>query len=325
VPESGQTLSHYRLVEKIGEGGMGVVWKALDTKLDREVAIKLLSEDLASDPERLKRFELEAKAAAALNHPNIVTLYSVEEAEGTHFIAMELVEGATLAQVIPGEGLPVERYLDLALPLTEAITAAHERGVTHRDLKPSNIMVSDKGRLKVLDFGLAKLRERGSRDRPVEDSTKTATHNGIVLGTMPYMSPEQLQGKPIDQRSDIFALGIVLYEMATGRRPFGGDNPAALSSSILRDMPLALTEVNRAMPSDLARIVRRCLQKDPNRRYQTAKDLRNELEELQTELRSGTVSTAPGSGLHPIKSLSRSMRTTLYGARKPSSIPCFSE
>jgi len=293
----GQSLLHYRLIEKIGEGGMGVVWKALDTKLDREVAVKLLPEDLASDPERLKRFEREAKAAAAINHPNIVTLYSVEQADGTHFIAMELVDGRTLAHLIPDEGLPVERFLDLALPLTEAIAAAHERGVTHRDLKPSNIMVSDAGRLKVLDFGLAKLRERAGADRPWDGSTKTLTRDGIVLGTMPYMSPEQLQGKPVDQRSDIFALGIVLYEMATGRRPFGGDNPAELASSILRDIPLLLSEVNQAMPADVARIVRHCLQKDPERRYQTAKGLRNELEELRTELASGIVSATHGDEL----------------------------
>jgi serine/threonine protein kinase/tetratricopeptide (TPR) repeat protein len=292
MPESGQMLSYYRLVQKIGEGGMGVVWKAVDTKLDREVAIKLLPEELAGDPERVRRFEREAKAAAALNHPNIVTLHSVEETKGTTFITMELVEGDTLARVIPDDGLPLERFLDLALPLTEAIAAAHERGVTHRDLKPSNIMVTDDGRVKVLDFGLAKLRERVGADRPLEDSTKTLTRDGIVLGTMPYMSPEQLEGKPLDQRSDIFALGIVLYEMATGRRPFGGDIPVRLASSILRDVPLSLTEVNRAMPADLARIVRHCLQKDPDRRYQTAKGLRNELEELQAELRSGSAAAA---------------------------------
>jgi TolB-like protein/Tfp pilus assembly protein PilF len=292
--EAGRTLSHYRLIEKIGEGGMGVVWKALDTKLDREVAIKLLPDDLASDPERLSRFEREAKVAAALNHPNIVTLYSVEEADAAHFIVMELIEGITLARLIPDEGLPVERLLDLALPLTEAIAAAHEGGVTHRDLKPGNIMVSNAGRLKVLDFGIAKLRERTSVDRTAEDSTKSLTRDGTVLGTMPYMSPEQLQGKPIDHRSDIFALGTVLYEMATGRRPFGGDSPAELASAILRDMPLSLNEVNRAMPGDLGRTVCRCLHKDPDRRYQTAKDLRNDLEDLRTGLQSGIVSPADG-------------------------------
>jgi TolB-like protein/Tfp pilus assembly protein PilF len=284
-PEAGQTLSHYRLIEKIGEGGMGVVWKALDTKLDRVIAIKLLPVDLASDPERLRRFEREAKAAAALNHPNIVTLHSVEEAEGTHFITMEMVEGKTLTHVIPHEGFPVERYLDLALQLAEAVTAAHERGVTHRDLKPGNIMVNDEGHMKVLDFGLAKLRESAGAEQASEDSTKTLTQDGLVLGTMPYMSPEQLQGKQVDHRSDIFALGIVLYEMATGQRPFGGDNPAELASSILRDAPSMLTDVNREMPADLARIVRHCLQKDPDQRYQTARGLRGELEELRADLR----------------------------------------
>ncbi len=283
--EAGRNLSHYRLIEKIGEGGMGVVWKAKDTRLDREIAIKLLPEDLAGDPERLGRFKREAKAAAALNHPNIVTLHSVEEADGAHFITMELVEGKSLSRLIPHDGFPVERFLELALPLAEAVAAAHERGVTHRDLKPGNIMVSDEGHLKVLDFGLAKLRESAGDDRPSEDSTKTLTRDGLVLGTMPYMSPEQLQGKRVDHRSDIFALGIILYEMATGQRPFRGDNAAELASSILRDAPPMLTELNRAMPADLARIVRHCLQKDPDHRYQTARGLRGELEELRADLR----------------------------------------
>lgn len=306
MPESGKMLSHYRLIEKIGEGGMGVVWKALDTKLDRDVAIKLLPGDLASDRERLRRFEREAKAAAALNHPNIVTLYSVEEADGAHFITMELIEGRTLARVIPREGLPVERFLDLALPLTEAIAAAHERGVTHRDLKPGNIIVSNEGLLKVLDFGLAKLRERPGAERPAEGATETLTRSGVLLGTMPYMSPEQLQGRQVDHRSDVFALGIVLYEMATGRRPFAGDNPGDLVSSILRDEPLSVTEINRAMPADLARMVRHCLRKDPDRRYQAAKDLRNELEELRAETRAavGAAVDRPSVAVLPFANLS---------------------
>jgi TolB-like protein/Tfp pilus assembly protein PilF len=256
------------------------------------VAIKLLPDDLAGDPERLARFEREAKTVAALNHPNIVTIHSVERVEGIHFFTMELVEGRNLADVIPREGLPVERFLNLALPLAEAIAAAHERGVTHRDLKPRNIMVSDEGHLKVLDFGLAKLRERARAERPSEDSTKTETRDGLVLGTMPYMSPEQLQGKPVDHRADIFALGIVLYEMATGRRPFSGDNPAELASSILRDAPSLLTDVNREIPTDLARIVRHCLQKDPDRRYQTARGLSGELEELREDLRRGAAAVS---------------------------------
>jgi len=235
----GRTLLHYEILRKLGEGGMGEVWLARDTKLDRDVAIKILPAEMASDSDRLERFRREAKAVAALNHPNIVTIYAVEEADGVPFFSMEYVEGSTLAKLIPQEGLDPERFLNLAIPIADAVSAAHESGVTHRDLKPGNIMVSNRGQLKVLDFGLAKV----AREKPKEvqsDShleTDFLTSEGQVLGTTPYMSPEQLKGKPVDPRSDIFSLGTILYAMATGKHPFLADSAAEVISSILSHNP----------------------------------------------------------------------------------------
>jgi Tol biopolymer transport system component len=297
--EPGQMLSHYRLAEKIGEGGMGEVYRAEDTRLGREIALKVLPSAMAADTERRARFEREAKAIAALNHPNIVTLHSVEEAEGLHFLTMELVEGKTLSELIPGQGLSLDRFFELAVALADAVSAAHERGITHRDLKPANVMVGKEGRLKVLDFGLAKLREEAqAEDGTTQLPTKSITHEGKILGTLAYMSPEQVEGKPVDHRSDIFSLGVILYEMATGQRPFKGDTGASIVSSILRDAPAPVSELNRSLPRHLGRIVRHCLQKDPERRSQTAKDLRNELEELKEEVSTGEwrpETAAPGA------------------------------
>ncbi len=284
----GQIISHYRIVRRLGKGGMGEVYLAEDTTLNRRIALKVLPAEVAQDPERRRRFEREAQAVAALNHPNIVVVHSVEEAEGIHFITMEHVEGRTLSELIPKEGLPLGRLFELAAPLADAISAAHERGITHRDLKPENVMVTGEGRLKVLDFGLAKLMEEAPAGEAASQlPTATATEPGRILGTVAYMSPEQAQGKPVDHRSDVFSLGVVLYVMATGRRPFEGDTPASILSSVLKDTPPSLTELKPTLPRHLGRIVRRCLHKDPERRYQTAKDIRNELEELKKELDSG--------------------------------------
>jgi len=276
-------LGRYRLVEKIGAGGMGEVWRAIDTTLEREVAIKILPEHLLDNAERLTRFEREAKTVAALNHPNIVTVHSVETHGRERFFTMELVRGAPLSALIPRRGMPLERFLDVAIPLADALGAAHEQGVIHRDLKPGNIMVTTEGRVKVLDFGLAKLRRRtpgiSTSDPPTEPLTLTGT--GLVLGTVPYMSPEQVDGKPLDHRSDLFSLGVVLYQMATGRAPFGGGSRPAVMSAVLRDEPPPLSQARPGLPGELDRIVAHCLRKDPERRYQTAKDLRNELEELR--------------------------------------------
>jgi Tol biopolymer transport system component len=287
----GTTLRHYRIVRAIGHGGMGEIYAAEDLQLHRLVALKTLPPDVAGDPERLHRFQREAQAVAALNHPNIVTLYGVEEADGIHFLTMELVEGRTLGDVIPPGGLPLNELLAIAIPLADAVRTAHEHGVVHRDLKPANIMIGPEGRLKVLDFGLAK-QLRGREGQPSEDvSTAMLTAPFHVVGTAAYMSPEQAQGQSVDGRSDIFSLGVVLYEMATGARPFRGDSSASVMASIIRDDPPAPSDLNAAVPPGLDRAIRRCLAKEPDRRYQAAADLRNDLEALQrhaTGARSGS-------------------------------------
>jgi TolB-like protein/Flp pilus assembly protein TadD len=304
--ESGRMLSHCRLVEKIGEGGMGVVWRAIDTRLEREVAVKILPPELAGDPARLARFEREAKAVAALNHPNIVTIYSVERADGIHFFTMELVDGVPLSDQLSRDGLPLERFLNLAIPLADALSAAHEQGITHRDLKPANIMVTRQGRVKILDFGLAKLlREESGEGPEAPTRTNSLTRDGGLLGTIPYMSPEQVEGRAVDHRSDLFSLGTILYEMATGRHPFRGDSHAAVMSAILKETPRRVNEIEPELPADLGRIIRHCLQKDPERRCQTAKGLRNELEELRKTSESEAVAPALQSAV-----LSRSRSRT---------------
>jgi serine/threonine protein kinase/Tfp pilus assembly protein PilF len=281
VPESsliGRTVAHYKILSKLGEGAMGEVYLAEDAKLGRQVALKVPPADLAADPQRLARYEREARAVAALNHPNIVTLHSIEESDGVRFLTMELVQGQNLAQMLPGEGLPLDRLLELAIPITDALSAAHDTGIVHRDLKPENIMVNDQGQVKILDFGLAKLRETDAASLD-----QTLTQEGMVFGTVPYMSPEQVQGQAADTRSDIFSLGVILYEMATGQRPFKGESSAHVISSILRDTPISVTDLKADLPNHLGRLVRHCLEKDPERRYQTAKDVRYDLLELRRE------------------------------------------
>jgi serine/threonine protein kinase len=290
----GLVLSHYRFVEKLGEGGMGVVWKAVDTALDREVAVKLLPESVATDPDRLSRFRREAKAVAALNHPNIVTIHSVEEADGIPFFTMELVEGESLQGLLAQGELPVKRILELAIPVADALAAAQGKGITHRDIKPANVMVTRDGRVKVLDFGLARLRR--DADPGLLSRADTETLEGVVLGTAPYMSPEQALGKPLDHRSDIFSFGIVLYEMATGTRPFAGETAAAVVSSILRDVPQSVDSLRPGLPQGLGRLIARCLEKEPARRYQSAGDLRNDLEDLTRETGS---TPSPPAGPRP--------------------------
>jgi len=278
----GRTLHHYRIVDQLGTGGMGEVYAAEDLKLQRKVALKLLPPDTAADPERLQRFQREARAVAALNHPNVVTIYSVEEADDIHFLTMELVEGKTLAEIIPAEGMALEEALTLAIPLVDAVASAHEHGIVHRDLKPANVMLATDGRLKVLDFGLAKLkRELSGGSQTTVLATQSITGRHTVVGTAAYMSPEQAEGRPVDHRSDIFSLGVILYEMACGRRPFSGDTVFSLISSIIKDSPPPPSNVNRDAPRDLDRVIARALVKDPAGRYQRATELRNDLEELQ--------------------------------------------
>ncbi|HET9372953.1 MAG TPA: protein kinase [Vicinamibacterales bacterium] len=290
----GARLGTYEIVAAIGEGGMGVVYRARDTRLDRLVAVKVLPRDVSDDPERRERFEREAKAVAALNHPGIVTIHSVENVDGVSFMTMELVEGETLTNAITSSGMPLSKLLAIAIPIVDAMAAAHDKGITHRDLKPANVMVAANGRVKVLDFGLAKVGGGAlAGDGVTGLPTAIATGEGRILGTVAYMSPEQAEGKAIDARSDLFSLGVLLYEMATGRRPFTGDTSISIISSIVKDTPKPVTEINPGLPRDLGRIVKRALAKDPERRYQTAKDLRNDLEELKASLDSGELAAAP--------------------------------
>ncbi|MDH3814073.1 MAG: protein kinase [Acidobacteriota bacterium] len=310
----GQTLSRYKITGMLGEGGMGVVYRAEDPELGREVALKLLPAEMADNPKRLERFRREAKAVAAINHPNIVTIHSIESVETTHFLTMELVEGESLDNMIPPGGMPLAKVFEIAVPLADALSSAHERGIVHRDLKPANVMVTAENRIKVLDFGLAKLVEdpdSGTGDAALTAVPTELTAEGMVMGTAPYMSPEQVEGRSMDHRTDIFSLGIVLYEMATGKRPFAGDTSAALVSSILRDSPPTVTEINESLPRHLARIIQHCLEKDPEARYQSAKDVRNELKSLRREVDSGSVTT--GSGATPISPAPRSKGNRKYG------------
>src|SRR5437867_8984425 len=263
---------------------MGEVYRARDPRLGRDVALKVLPEALALSPDRLARFEREAKTVAGLNHPNIVVLHSIEEHEGIRFLTMELVEGQSLDQHLTSGGLPVARVLELGTALAEALAAAHEKGVVHRDLKPANVIVTQEGRLKVLDFGLAKLATATPGPAGAHAATLTAplTSEGAVLGTVPYMAPEQIRGEALDARSDLFALGIVLYELATGVRPFTGETSADVGSAILRDTPRPPRSIRAELPRDFERIVDRCLEKNPRLRAQSALDVANELRRLAT-------------------------------------------
>ncbi len=294
VPVVGEHLGRYEIVRALGSGAMGQVYAAHDPTLGREVALKVLRAQFANDFERRERFEREARAIAALDHPNIVTIYSVEEVDGTHFITMQLVDGKTLDEIVPRGGMALGDFLDLAVRLVEAVAAAHRKGIVHRDLKPSNVMVTADGRLKVLDFGLVKLRSDGSGAvTPADPSTIGLTFEGQIIGTVAYMSPEQAEGRAADHRSDIFSLGVLMYEMATGEVPFDGDTPMSVMSSIIRDTPTLITRLRPGLPGHLARIIRTCLAKDPVRRFQTAIDLRNALDDLKAELQSGEFDPVP--------------------------------
>jgi len=313
----GTTLAHYRITAELGAGGMGEVWRATDEKLGRDVALKVLSEEFAEDAERLERFEREARAVAALNHPHIVTIYSVEESEGMRFLTMELINGKSLDRLIPKGGLEFEKFFELATPLAEAISAAHDKSVVHRDLKPSNVMVDGDGRIKVLDFGLAKLQEAGDVSDSSELPTEALTGVGMIVGTVPYMSPEQIESKIVDHRTDIFSLGVLLYEMATGDRPFQGDSQPALMSSILRDVPQSVLEVRDDVPRHLGRIIGRCLEKDRRDRYQTARDVFNELKALRRESSTGGHTRSPLVSSVPVSSRPVSSRSEVRRSDVP--------
>ena len=278
---TGRTLSHYRILEKLGEGGMGVVYKALDTHLNRSVAIKVLPAEAVGSPERKQRFAQEAKAASALNHPNIIHVYDVDTADGVDFIAMEYVEGKTVADLAGRTGIPLRDALKYAVEIARGLAAAHAAGIIHRDIKPGNVMVSEKGFVKILDFGLAKLSE--PEEENAFGSTRTMqprTEEGAILGTVAYMSPEQAEGKKIDARSDVFSFGATLYEMLTGRRAFQGQTRLSTLTAILHKEPPSIREIAKAVPPELESLIARCLRKDPARRLHSMDDVRLLLEDL---------------------------------------------
>ncbi len=281
----GTRLGPYQVLSTLGAGGMGVVYRARDTRLGRDVAIKVLPQHLSKSVEARARFEREASAIAALKHPHIVTIHSIEEASGVHFMVMEFVDGGTLADAISPGGVPLEGFLEMAIPLADAVATAHSKGIVHRDLKPANVLVDADGRVKVLDFGLAKVSAPVISDSDQTLASDSPTRDGQILGTVAYMSPEQAEGLPVDHRSDIFSLGIVLYEMATGTNPFQRPTAVSTLSAILKDAPAPITEL-RPLPSSLNDIVSRCLEKSPAARYPSAADVRDDLRALSTSIRA---------------------------------------
>ena len=286
----GAQFGRYEIVALLGAGGMGQVYRARDPSLNRHVAVKVIAEAYAQNPSFRDRFRREARTLAALSHPNIATIYSVEEADGILALTMELVEGHNLSDIVRPGGIATDRLLRYGIQIAEAIAAAHDRGITHRDLKPANVIVSPDGRLKVLDFGLARLAAVGGPlDAETSPPVSEITAEGHIVGTPSYMSPEQAEGKTLDSRSDIFTLGILLYELATGIRPFKGDSVLTILSSIVRDTPPAPMELNPSLPKALSRVIRRCLEKDPENRYQSAKDLRSDLRDLLQDVTSGDI------------------------------------
>jgi Tol biopolymer transport system component len=287
---AGSSVGRYRIAEKIGEGGMGVVYKAHDERLDRFVAIKVLPPSKSGDSERCQRFIQEARTASALEHPNIIHIYDIDEWGGRLFIAMEYVAGRALDRVIPKRGLPLADVLKYAIQIADGLAKAHAAGIVHRDLKPGNLMVSEEGRIKILDFGLAKLVETGGSSE--DESTRGLTEEGVVVGTTAYMSPEQAEGRPLDARSDIFSFGAVLFEMITGSRAFGGGSRASVMASILREEPKFPAESTQAVPRELEKVVARCLRKDPERRFQHMSDLKVALQELKEESDSGAIAAS---------------------------------
>lgn len=293
---SGRILSHYQILKHLGSGGMGDVYLAQDTQLERTVALKILPPEVASDPERMRRFVREAKAASAIDHPNIVHVYEINQAENVNFISMQYVEGQTLRNKIDGRPLSIDELLQTAIQISDALTEAHARGIIHRDIKPANIMISCKGQVKLLDFGLARIDKMTASSEDSQTETVSKTKSGIVVGTVAYMSPEQALGKGVDHRSDIFSTGIVLYEMATGQPPFSGQNPMETIDKIVHHQPESIVRRNYGVPQELERIIRKCMEKSAESRYQSSSEILVDLKNLKRDLDSSELKNVSSAG-----------------------------